>query len=363
MTVSGNWDTSGVDTLDEGTSSVTFTGASKTITTVNASRDFYTVVVSGSYSCNLMDLEAGGSLTVTGTLTISTSLSIYSSADFTGGTVDGAGSMNWDTTSTLAAAGTINLYTQIRQSCTIEARTFGDDLVINPSKNSPMTFTFGAGSLTITGDLIWNNVRAKTYSVDFTANPTVNVTNVNLADTTGTFEVDMGGSTWTVSGNVTFAGVDTLTPGTATFTMTGSGKTLTLGGNAIANLTINSAGTVSFVDAATISGTLDLDAGTLDMNGQIADLTNITSSGGIITFGSATHTISGDVDLSGLSSYTATYLTFDGTGTQSIDLAAGTVTTVEVTNASDVVTFTNRLMLQMFCVYMEQQGMKLVLRQ
>src|SRR5947209_16254625 len=88
-TVSGQWDTSGAgSTFARGTSTVTLSGTSASVTTLDATNGFSNLVISGTITQNTA-IDVRGTLSVTGTLTTSGN-------DLTGGanlTISGGGSL------------------------------------------------------------------------------------------------------------------------------------------------------------------------------------------------------------------------------------------------------------------------------
>src|SRR5207302_7362402 len=70
-TVSGNWDTSGVGaTFTKGSSTVTLSGAARTLRTRDASNGFHNLTVSGTVTQNNAT-DVDGNLSISGTLTTS----------------------------------------------------------------------------------------------------------------------------------------------------------------------------------------------------------------------------------------------------------------------------------------------------
>src|SRR5437899_21019 len=103
-TVSGQWDTSGAgSSFARGTSTVTMSGTSASVTTLDATNGFSNLVISGTITQNTA-LEVRGTLSVTGRLTTSGN-------DITGGanlTISGGGSLVGTSSSIVVSGVTMN---------------------------------------------------------------------------------------------------------------------------------------------------------------------------------------------------------------------------------------------------------------
>jgi len=270
-TVSGNMNLSGIDILTEGTSSITMSGTGKTFTP-KVNEIFYDMTISGT-------ITAGSSWVITGTLDVSNELDMGSnflsvtgtaSLTLTGEIIGSNGGIVWTGSNAIPAGGTLSISIYIRPAAAIPvitARTYGKLVSINKSTSG--TFIFGAGTFNFNGGLYNTSVTSGTYTYDFATNaPTINVTDVDFSDTDGTFSVDMGGSTWTVTGNMNLSGVDTWDDGTSSIEMSGTSKTLTVVNTARVFYDLVISGTIATLSGAqiidianslTVSDTLSID--------------------------------------------------------------------------------------------------------
>jgi hypothetical protein len=207
---------------------VTLTGSSKTIT--SAGNAFNDLLISGTYS--LVDaLHVNGALSVTGALDAAT-----------------------------------------------KAMTLAQDLDLTKISNAGDVTLDGAGSITSDGKSVQNLTISGVYSLVDALRATGNLSipgSLNAAAQA----VSVGGD-WAFIGNLSNLG-DVI--------LTGSGKTITSGGNEFTNLTIT--GLYSLVDALHVNGVFDvsgaLDAANKAMTlGGDLDLTNVTNAGDVTLDGS-----------------------------------------------------------------------------
>ncbi len=215
---------------------VTLTGSGKTIT--SGGNAFSDLRVSGDYS--LVDaLHVNGALNVTGTL-------------------NGEG----------------------------KAMTLAHDLNLTKISNAGNVTLDGSGFITSGGRSVQDLTISGTYSL---VDALTAAGNLSIPGTLDASEKDISvGGDWAFLGGLL---------NLANVTLTGSGKTITSGGNAFNDLTIS--GLYSLVDALHVNGALDVSSGTLNASskamtiGGDIDLSNITNAQGLTLDGSGSITSSG----------------------------------------------------------------------
>lgn len=279
-TVTGNVDftngtytaTSGNELKMNGTANLV--GNSQTLykLTIDGTNTTVTVITSGITVNNVLTV-GGAADSNNDTLSISGGNTVFSG---TAGTVTLVGSG----TDTISGAGTLQIknsnleptngtissivtFDSTSGSITAPSRAFGGTVFIYNFSNTPHTVTLSAGALSITGDLVLNNngdsVTGAVTLAAATSNPSVTVTgSVSGEDFSGleAHVITMGSNTWTVSTNFDMTHITTLTAGTSTLLMNGTG-TLTSNGKTLNNLQINSSGVVTLASAThTVAGNL-----------------------------------------------------------------------------------------------------------
>jgi hypothetical protein len=341
ITSSGSWDSNG--TFTAGTSTVTMT---KTGTldghgtntfnnlTINSSG---TVTASGSFT-------VGGTLTSTaGTLSIPSGAVItHSGSSLTlSGTISGAGTLK-ETASgfTFPTGGTISSILRMdttNGNQTLSARTYGGAVNIdNSGATNGRTVSLGAGTHTYSGAV--TVLSSGTGSVELTgatSNPTVNVTgDITFTAGGGTKTITTGSGIWTAAGNVNLTnGTFTASAGNK-LVMSGAAKTLTSNAQTLRNVTLS--GSITLANAThTINGNLDLTGSTITAGtstivmssisaaliGGAQTLANLTinpSSTGTITLGTSNLTVSGQVVVAAGDTFAlgaSRRLTLSGSGT------------------------------------------------
>src|SRR2546427_547060 len=262
-TVAGNWDTSGVGSVLTATSStVTMSGAARTVKILNASNGFGALTISGTVT-TASAITLAGLLTVSGTFdTTATNYGLSVGGGLTG---SGAAGVLRSNGSTVSVAGTVSV------------------------NNAGGALTIGNGGV-------------------LTANASaVSVSNVTMTGgASGTLTLTTGA--WTVTGNWDTSGAgSTLTAGTSTVTMTGAGNTVRIlnASNGFAALTIN--GAVSAASALTTSGLVTV-SGTLDTIGANSGLTiggglTVNGATGILRANGSTVSIAGNVNVNNAAGY------------------------------------------------------------
>src|SRR5438132_826972 len=289
-TVAGNWDTSGAGSVfTAASSSVTMSGAAKTVKTLNASNGFGALTTSGTVTAASATTLAG-LLTVSGTFdTTATNYGL-----FVGGglTVSGAAAVLRSNGSTVSVAG-------------------------NVSVNNPAGYitSGGAGSWTVSGS--WTNA-STSASWNFASPITFN----SLASQTMTFAVLPGAAA--EFNDIGFnSGASTVTFTMATNRLIWSG-TLSVQGGAGAT-------TLATSNLTLTGGALTIgDAGILTANASAVSASNVAMTGGAsgtLTLTTGAWTVTGNWDTSGAGS------TFTG-GASTVTMT-GAGTTVKILNASN----------------------------
>jgi hypothetical protein len=292
--VSGNWDTSGSGTtFTKGTSTVTMSGSSKTVTIRNSSNGFYNLTTSGTVS-QVGAIDVSNTLDVTGTLTTA-GFNITGSAAlvFSGGIGTLAMTTSTVTFGAVTAAGII----------TLSAGTFNGGAFIETGT----TTASGAAVFVLT------SLDVNTAGI-FTANAaTVTVGNVTMTSAvSGTITLTSG--LWAVSGNWDTSGSGTtFTKGSSTITMSGAAKAVAIrnSGNGFYNLTLS--GTISQTTAIDVSNALAISGSGV-----------LTTSDNNITGGAAVSLI-GTGGITGSTSSIAVGAVTVGSGT-TLSMTSGTIT-------------------------------------
>src|SRR5438309_7297637 len=255
-TVSGNWDTSGVGaTFTKGSSTVTLSGAARTLRTRDASNGFHNLTVSGTVTQNNAT-DVDGNLSISGTLTTSGN-------DITGG-------------ASLLVAGGGGL---TAGNSTITIRSIDTSAGAFTARPSPLVVNASGGSIRITQPIF-----------SLTVVPGVSTT--FSSNVTWSGALSLTGTTVTFNGNVTSTGSATLvfdlasiaiagswdSSSLTTFTSTGSSVTFTGTSQAIAMGATQSFATL------TIAGTVALTSNVTAANLTIAASSTLTKTGYGITF-------------------------------------------------------------------------------
>ena len=223
-----------------------------------------TAIFAGQNPYNL-STQSGSSSTVSDAVTPAHTLNVASSSTLTlgassvmtlsspvtlQGTIDGPGMLWLDPSATIGTTGTVGTnvtFDATGGSLSIPTRSFtGSTRTITLLNDaSPTTLGTGAGTISIAGNLIFDDGGAEATYDGTAYNPTVTVGG-NL--TLGTFAVPdlfMGSGTWIVGGNVDLANATVIDGSAATLVLTGTGKTLALTNDAIAYLRVQGSVTAS----------------------------------------------------------------------------------------------------------------------
>ena len=338
LSVSGSWDSSGASAeLLLGTSTVTFTGASATVT-LSASQAFANLVVAGSLAlasplaAASLSIPSGGlakgtyPLTVTGDLTLSggnlTSVS---------GTVSISGNVDISSAASFIAFGSeawtvSGSWTNASTSASWSAGT--GTVRFNATSSQTMSFAgsglggaefnavvFDAGPATATFTLATAGLVAHTITIqDAAGSTTLNTSGANLPLTADSLTVGAGG-TLTANGSVlTLHSMDTFaggfTAGTSLIVVNASGGTIRIP-QVIYSLTVGPGLAVAFTSSVTWSGTLTFAGAAVTLANGLA-----SSGPAALNLASATVTVAGSWDTSTASVLSAALssVTFTGVG-------------------------------------------------
>ena len=299
LTVSGNWTNSGTFTPNNSTVNFNGSGAGNI-----AASNFYSVIFSGS-----------GTKTATGILSIGGNVSI--TGNFTGGSFIHTVGGNWSNSGTFSGAGstinfngsgTGNIGTGNFNNITFSgAGTKTATGALTVAGNLSITGNFTAGSFTHTVAGNWTKsgtFTATGSTINFNGSGTANIGASNFNNilfsgsgtksATGIFNItgaviisnnfSAGGYSHTIQGNWTNNGAFTANTSTFSFNSS-SGQTIAgTSTSTFANIIHNGNGILSLGIASTVSGTLTLTLGTIDIGNY--DLT--VSSTGAISGGSGT---------------------------------------------------------------------------
>lgn len=214
------------------------------------------------------------------------------------GTISGSGTLYlYD--ATLGTVGTLN--SQVTFDLTsgdysIPARTYGGAVTITtgfPGGGTTATLGTATGqTLTFSGNLTLDDTATLGLTIaGNTYNPTVNITGnftANTIDSAG-YVVNTGTGTWTVGGNFNLTNMGSFTHG-GTLVMNGASKTLTSNGKTLNNVTLS--GTITLANAThTVAGSLDMTGGTITAGTSTVKMTGTggkTITGGGVTIANLT---------------------------------------------------------------------------
>jgi len=330
-TVSGNWDSKDVTTLDGNASTLVMDGTTKTITLGSSAQRIEDLTVSGTISSTEVSDRTDGSLNITGTGVFT----VGPGNKFLFG--DSGETVQIQTGGQLTGAGTIQLSTDINftvqdGTCDIADIEFvgnhGDPALAAGTYTSNIliddvpTWNFASGTTTINGNLTIEANGATRTIANGTNNPNLTISgNINLDE--------LGGGT--INWN----------KGTGTITHSGAGSgTQAIDWNAetIEDLVVNDAGaTKQFTDGFT-TDSFTHSAGTLDINGQtITTVAGFTiSAGALVTatgFNGSVITVGGAFNANGTSEATKLNLLASAAWTLTVNGAIAKATFVKVKNS------------------------------
>jgi len=321
--VGGNIDlTAGTLTATSG-NTLTMTGTSATL--VGAGQSFYNLTINpssaGTVTAQTSNVSVANALAVAAsdTFTIDTGVTVTVTGITTiSGTIDGAGTLYvYNTVGTTGTLGSNVYFDASSGSYSIPTRTFTGSTrtVTIYTDTSAVTLGSAAGTLSIAGSLVLDDAASSlTFSAD-TNNPTVTI-GENFSTAVGSdIILVMGSGTWTIGGNANFTGIGGVTAGTSTLVMNGTSKTLTSNNDTFYNFTV-SGGSISMLDAATISNNVAISSGTL------------TSTSGTLTIG-------GSFDNNGTFVHNSGTILFNaGTTGKTVECGSSTLNAVTFNNAS-----------------------------
>ena len=375
ISVGGDWDFSaGTFSYNSG-NTVTMTAANGDVTIktpaagVYTDQRFYNLVIDSAAS-HKVTFSSGVSGRPSNSLTLNSELDIGSGREFfvgplatftmnAGSKLSGGGIFDrdlYDTTPAFANNGTIDValfqYGILGASCPITATNYGGSLTVLLQSGTDSTAVLGAGALSVGNVLMLrspaaghkvildntvNNTSITAGSLvigvsgDTTKNAvlktgsgTVNVNgDVNVYAGSGSNQLQIGSSNWTVGGNWTNS--DTVTPGTSTVMLTGTGKQIAGTDSSFANLTVNGTytnnltGTLTVGTALAGSGTLTQGSNATLALGGTTTVSNLvaTSTGNTVDYNAA-----GAQTVKGTSYYN---LTVSGSDTKTVNMATTTI--------------------------------------
>ena len=329
-TISGNVTVSGTPTFTEGTNTITLDGGDATID-VNASETFYDLVLAPSAGAT-KTVAASDTLNVSNSLTLTdgnlnqATVPAGGTINLTGDLVHGAGFdggtgtllISGSTTNsvTLIAGGQLPTVTLNNANFTITGAASGTVTFDGLLTAQAGTVTLGAGTVSLDGGLTVNGGTVTGSSGAVTSAGTVTLSSGTLTAPSGTFTVSSGN--WTQSG-----GTFTHNAGTVEFSGSGT-QTLNSGGSTFSAVTHSGSGTLQLTtNALTAAGAFTNSAGTYDANALATTVTGLTTvSGGTYLASSATQTFNGGLTVSG-GTVTGSTGTVDVTN---VTLSAGTLT-------------------------------------
>ncbi len=370
LTVSGNWSQSNTtwstQSTGYGTSTVVFSGTTKTITTTGISTHFYKLTISGGASYT----EATGSrINIVNDLNIQGTLNTNASCDSsnqinqnggTGTTITIAGTLGGSgcfyvsvATPTYSFSGTIsvsNFQYSMTSSTTIPAYTYGGNLYFAPPASTP-TYTIGAGTMTVGSSFLTNSTITGTLTIDNTVNNTNFTvgTNFRFLSTSGSVAMSLGSASYTVGGDWNNADTAVITPGTSTVTMgnTTAAGNITSAGQSFYNLIIDDTGdSITPQDALSVTNDLTMTAGTLNGTQNVTVNGNVAGTAGTInltggTFEQRASSSKNFGTTSGTTAWTFSSLTFSSSNAAG---PCGTVTYSTQTGGSGGITMTSVLL-------------------
>src|SRR6266581_3408260 len=365
-TVAGNWDTSGAGSVFTASSStVTMSGAAKTVRILNASNGFGALTISGTVSA-ASAITLAGLLTVSGTF--DTTATNYGLSVGGGLTVSGAAGVVRSNGSTVSVTGNVSVNNaggyitsggagswtvsgSWTNASTSASWNFASPITFNSSASQTMTFAvlpgaaaefndiaFNSGAATVTftmatNRLIWSGTLSVQGGAGATTLATSNlpltggaltigdtgiltanasaVSASNVAMTggaSGTLTLTTGA--WTVTGNWDTSGAGSIfTGGASIVTMTGAGTTVKIlnASNGFAALTVS--GTVSAAAALTTAGLVTV-SGTLDTTAANYGLTiggglTVSGASGVLRANASIVSVAGNLNVNNAAGYIA----------------------------------------------------------
>lgn len=340
-TVGGNWDASGVTTLNENASTVIMTGTGNTISMGGAGgNNFENITIAiGATISDIGNIDYQGTATIDGTLTMTNQFRGNNpAADLqvsASGVITGSGSVKITTNGSISVMlGTLDVATLTIQNDHLSA---GNQIVpatyasatVNIESNSGVsrTFVFLAGTYTFTGNVEFRTTATGDFTVDAaTNNPIINIDgNLSTSNGGGNLTLSGGTSLWTIGGAIDFSAITTANTSTTPFTLSGVGsgtQDIDFNNETIGALAINDSGAIKQVNAGIVGGftaaSITNTAGTLDVNDQ-----NITSIGAISNVGTMLSG-SGTINVGGSFTNTGTFT--DESGTLNFNASSGSPT-------------------------------------
>lgn len=341
-TINGNLNLTGGSTT-AGTSTVTMTGTSNTITGGTKTLNNLTIDPSsaGTITAQTSNFTVAGTLTVAASDTLSLNsitLTNTGAAEVAGtGVISGAGTLVFTSTSggpgttiaTYSATVRFDATNGDIAGSTVDARTYNGQFSFISTSATARTITMGAGTFTLSGAsshfyVIANGASPGDLTVTgATNNPTVTIG--GDLDFTGSGSsqegVITGSGTWTVSGNADFANGSFTSSTNNTFIMDGTSKTTTESTwSGLVFYNFRSSGSITFITSfedAVVLNDLTIDSGK-SLTGSTGGITsvghNFTNNGGTFNANSGTVSMYGSAGaINGSGSTTFNNLTIMGT--------------------------------------------------
>jgi len=357
ITASGSWDNNGLFIANTGSVSFTGIGAEtiSNVASVGYGSHFYHLKIkspggTGTVTLNDVDVVASGQVKIEAGDTLSLSsgrkLTHTGSTLVLNGTIGGSsGRFVYRSTTAFPTSGTVSsilVFDPQDGNQTMSQRTYGGQVEItNNSTTTGRTVIMGAGSpYTFSNNLYVVASTSQNIILDGATNDPAVVDIAGDLDFTGTGAggetITSGAGNWQAAGNVNFTDGTFTTESGNTLTMDGTG-TLTSNAQTLQNLEINSSGTVTLAAAThTVAGDLTLSGlgipvvtgstitmtGTANtINGGSKTLNNLTidpSSAGTITMQTSDLTVSGTLTVAANDKFkieSGRTLILSGTGT------------------------------------------------
>jgi chorismate mutase len=334
-TMAGNFSMAG-GTITPGTSTITMTGTSNTIT--GGGQTLYDLSIdpssTGTITLQTSDVTVSNILVVSSsdTLSIASGRTLSSPGTTTilaSGIVSGAGTLRFtDTSSGPGAVGTLSCLVRFDAtannvpSTTLDARTYGGNVEFYSSSASARTITAPAsGTFTFSGNLTLTSSGGGVLTAGFDdiTDPTVTITgNVSIGAST---ELQAPSSTTlSISGSFSNSGTFTHNSSTVAFIATSGPLNIDPGSSPFYNLTFNGSGGTwqPTTNTLTVANNLNVTVGTMDneTNDRILDVNGIVTIGasGVLQASStASFTVAGNWANSGTFTSNTSTVTFDAT--------------------------------------------------
>ncbi len=273
-TISGDWDTRNLASINVGTSTVIMNGTDKILRTKHSTSGYFwkltidgtidvaTVTGDGTDITNRLTVNEGKTLTISGLLSIDSG-----GQAVINGTINGSGTFSINAGGNLGTGGTLNVnvdFGSITWNVNMPARVYGKNVYAfcTSGAGGSSSLVMLAGTHTINGNLTINVSSNHGVILDaVTNNPNVDIAgHINIFGSgSGTKEIRAGNGNWNVAGNLSLSN-GTFTAGNSTVIMDGGGSQSITSSGSFHNLT-NASGALTFQNACTVSNTFVNTAG------------------------------------------------------------------------------------------------------